>query len=142
MVPRWTAVETILGRCWKLRDGAVVALLGYGGLRRSEVVALDVGDYDADFGLRRVKGKGEYEAAVALPEVARTILDEYLERERPAARFDEPLFLVRYKKWAGSGRCAAWTAIESGSSSRTWGGGPAFPSFTRMPSAMRAPSSC
>ena len=34
-------------------------------------------------------------------EVARKILDEYLERERPAARFDEPLFLVRYKKWPG-----------------------------------------
>ena len=84
------------------------------------------------------EGQGGYEAAVALPEVARTILDEYLERERPAARFDEPLFLVRYKKWAGSGRCAAWTAIESGSSSRTWGGVPASPSLTRMPSAMRA----
>lgn len=101
VVPRWTAVEGILGRCRKLRDKAVVALLGYGGLRRSEVVALDVGDYDADFGLRRVKGKGEHEAAVALPEVARAILDAYLERERPTARFDEPLFLVRYKKWPG-----------------------------------------
>jgi integrase len=35
------------------------------------------------------------------PKWPRTILDEYLERERPAARFDEPLFLVRYKKWPG-----------------------------------------
>ena len=101
VVPRWTAVETILGRCRKLRDRAVVALLGYGGLRRSELVSLDVGDYDSEFGLRRVKGKGEQEAAVALPQVARRMVDEYLERERPAARFDEPLFLVRYKKWPG-----------------------------------------
>ena len=53
----------------KLRDRAVVALLGYGGLRRSEVVALDIGDYDSKLGLRRVKGKGEQEAAVALPQV-------------------------------------------------------------------------
>jgi integrase len=51
VVPRWTAVETILGQCRKLRDKAVVALLGYGGLRRCEVVALDVGDYDSEFGL-------------------------------------------------------------------------------------------
>jgi site-specific recombinase XerC len=75
VVPRWTAVETILGRCRKLRDRAVVALLGYGGLRRSELVSLDVGDYDSEFGLRRVKGKGEQEAAVALPQVARRMVD-------------------------------------------------------------------
>jgi integrase len=86
VVPRWTAVETILGRCRKLRDKAIVALLGYGGLRRSEVVSLDVGDYDSDFGLRRVKGKGEQEAAVALPEVARRIVDEYLEAGRQVRR--------------------------------------------------------
>src|SRR5262247_4849927 len=57
-VPRWDAIERPL-----------VALMAYGGLRRSEVVALNIGDYTPDFGLRRVQGKGGREAAVPLPEV-------------------------------------------------------------------------
>jgi site-specific recombinase XerC len=50
-----------------LRARAVVALMAYGGLRRSAVVALDVGDYDAQFVLRRVLGKGGHEVSAPLP---------------------------------------------------------------------------
>lgn len=71
VVPRWEAVEDLLDR--RLRDRAILALLAYGGLRRSEVVGLNVGDYVSDFGLRRVCGKGGHEASVPLPEVARAI---------------------------------------------------------------------
>lgn len=95
--PRWTTVEHLLDRSARLRDRAILALLSYGGLRRSEVVALDVEDYDPEFGLRRVRGKGGHEAAVPLPDVARAILSEYLEKERPQAAPAEPLFLVRYR---------------------------------------------
>jgi hypothetical protein len=57
-----------------------------------------VGDYDADFGLRRVKGKGEYEAAVALPEDrlrSRRVALDYLtpaecEQLRPTSQPSEP----------------------------------------------------
>ena len=43
-VPRWETVERLLKECTDLRDKALVALMCYGGLRRSEIVALDVGD--------------------------------------------------------------------------------------------------
>jgi len=44
-----------------IRDGALVALLYVGGLRRAEVVALDVGDHDGDTGGLVVRGKGNKE---------------------------------------------------------------------------------
>src|SRR5438034_612787 len=75
----------------------MLALLAYGGLRRSEVVSLDVGDFLPEFGLRRVLGKGGHEAAVPLPKAARAILTEYLAKERPASKPADPLFVVRFK---------------------------------------------
>ena len=68
-VPRWEAVEQFLARCSRQRDKAMVALMVYGGLRRAEVVRFNVGDYQPQFGLRRVLGKGGHETTVPLPEV-------------------------------------------------------------------------
>jgi len=51
---RWDAVPELLDRCGIRRDRAIVALMAYGGLRRSEVVTLDIADFDPGFGLRRV----------------------------------------------------------------------------------------
>src|SRR5499427_2737909 len=81
-VPRWEAIERLLAESTDPRERALVALMAYGGLRRSEVVALNIGDYTPDFGLRRVQGKGGREAAVPLPEVARAIVADYLSKER------------------------------------------------------------
>jgi integrase/recombinase XerC len=89
-VPRWEVVEDLLARCSRPRDRAILALLAYGGLRRSEVVALDVGDYLPEFGLRRVCDKGGHEASVPLPEVARGIVSEYLAAERGSASAGDP----------------------------------------------------
>jgi site-specific recombinase XerD len=100
-VPKWAAVEDFLDKCSRYRDKAILALLAYGGLRRSEVVSLDVRDFDPGFGLRRVQRKGNHDSTVVLPEVARRIVAEYLRRERPGAMPGEPLFLVRYKKRVG-----------------------------------------
>jgi integrase/recombinase XerC len=96
-VPRWEAVEGLLAGCARPRDRAILALLAYGGLRRSEVVGLDVGDYLPEFGLRRVCGKGGHEASVPLPEIARAIVSEYLTAERGDASAGDPLFVVRFK---------------------------------------------
>jgi site-specific recombinase XerD len=60
-------------------------------------VSLDVDDFVADFGLRRVKGKGDKEDAVPLPEVARPVIAEYLLHERKTARPGDPMFVVRYR---------------------------------------------
>lgn len=48
------------------RDAALIALLFAGGLRRSECVALDAGDYDEAVGELRVRGKGNKERLVYL----------------------------------------------------------------------------
>jgi integrase len=69
-------VQELLDRCRTRRDHAIVALTAYGGLRRSEVVALDIADFDPGFGLRRVHGKGGQDAAAPLAHVCA------LDRER------------------------------------------------------------
>ena len=100
-VPKWEAVEQFLARCARRRDKAMLALMVYGGLRRAEVVRLNVGDYQPQFGLRRVLGKGGHETTVPLPDVARVIVNEYLANERPGAAASEPLFQVQYKWYGG-----------------------------------------
>jgi site-specific recombinase XerD len=104
VVPRWDAVEALLAGCSHPRNRAILALLAYGGLRRSEVVSLNVGDFVPEFGLRRVLGKGGHEAALPLPQVARAVLAEYLAKERQGARPSDPLFVVRFKTKAGTWR--------------------------------------
>jgi site-specific recombinase XerD len=99
--PRWDAVQEVLSLCRTRRDRAIVALMAYGGLRRSEVVALDIGDVDPGFGLRRVRGKGGQDTAVPLPKSARSIVSGYLTADRPDAAASEPLFLVSYRTVAG-----------------------------------------
>jgi site-specific recombinase XerC len=93
---RWDAVPELLDGCRTRRDRAIVALLAYGGLRRSEVVALDIADFDPGFGLRRVRGKGGHDAVVPLPASARAIVSDYLRSDRLDAAASEPLFLARY----------------------------------------------
>lgn len=100
-MPKWEAVKEFLARCPRLRDKAILALMVYGGLRRSEVVKLNVGDYQPQFGLRRVLGKGGNEATVPLPGVARTIVSAYLAKERPGSAASEPLLLVQYRWYGG-----------------------------------------
>ena len=80
-VPTWDTVKVLLQQC-SLRERAILALMAFGGLRRGEVAALDVGDVAPDFGLRRVMGKGGHEVPVALPAPARAILREYMATER------------------------------------------------------------
>ena len=109
-VPRWDTVEDVLRHCARPRDRALVALMAYGGLRRSELVALDLEDYAPDFGLRRVQGKGGREAAVPLPAVARDIINEYLQVDRSTTSGHQPLFVVRYRTRGGTIREARMTS--------------------------------
>jgi site-specific recombinase XerD len=99
-VPTWDTVKTLLRLCG-LRERAILALMAYGGLRRGEVAALDVGDVAPDFGLRRVMGKRGHEVPVALPEPARAILLEYMTAERAELPATAPLFVVTYKNRTG-----------------------------------------
>ncbi len=99
-MPTWDTVKTLLRLC-DLRERAILALMAYGGLRRGEAAALDVGDVAPDFGLRRVMGKGGHEVPVALPAPARAILSNYMATERAGLPATAPLFAVTYKNRVG-----------------------------------------
>jgi site-specific recombinase XerD len=61
------------------RDAAVLAALFAGGLRRAEVVALDVDDYDAPTGRLTVTGKGRRQRRTALPAGGRRAMAAWLQ---------------------------------------------------------------
>src|SRR2546425_10674937 len=70
-VPRWETVQRLLAEPFNLRERAIVALMACGGLRRAEVVALDVGDYAPEVGFRRGGGQGGHQAARPPPRVGK-----------------------------------------------------------------------
>ncbi len=72
-----------------LRDAAVLCVMMYGGLRREEVVTLDLRDWQGEEGLR-VTGKGNKERLVYLPERARLCVDTWIKEARSFA--PGPLF--------------------------------------------------
>jgi integrase/recombinase XerC len=101
-VPRFSKLKEFIADSTDRREQAMLALMAYGALRRSEVVSLDVDDFVADFGLRRVKGKGDKEEAVPLPKAACQIVAEYLSQDRKAAQPGDPMFMVRYRTRGGA----------------------------------------
>ena len=60
------------------RDAALIALLYAAGLRRAEIVALDVEDYDPETGEIRVLGKGDKERLVYVDNGAADALRDWL----------------------------------------------------------------
>lgn len=68
--------DTVVGR----RDRALLALLAYGALRRSECAAVDVADVDTVSRIVTVRaGKGRKTRQVPLPHAAVTILGEWMD---------------------------------------------------------------
>ena len=61
-----------------VRDAAIIAILYAGGLRRAELVSLDVEDYDAAEGSLKVTGKGRKERLVPVNNGAKDALDDWL----------------------------------------------------------------
>jgi len=92
----WSQVEQIVAGERKPRDRAILALLAYGGLRRGEVMAADVGDYSREAPSLLVHGKGNKDRVVPLHAVAQTALDAYLATRHGLAP-EQPLFL----SWRG-----------------------------------------
>ncbi len=72
------------------RDAAALGLMYGAGLRRSEVAALDVADYNASERTVRITGKGNRERIAFLPEGAARALDRWLQIRPPA---EGPLIL-------------------------------------------------
>jgi site-specific recombinase XerD len=80
-----------------LRDRAILELLYGGGLRISELVALDARDIDMHEGAAIVRGKGAKERLVLFGRAAIGALERYLQLGRPALAGgpEEALFLNR-----------------------------------------------
>jgi integrase/recombinase XerD len=89
-------VEALLGACDELtpeglRDRALLEVLYATGLRRAEVIALDVSDLDrAEHEIRVRHGKGDKARVVPLIRSAWEPLDSYLERARPVLASKHP----------------------------------------------------
>ncbi len=65
-----------------VRDAAMIALLYGAGLRRSELVGLNVSDYDAPSGALRVRGKGRKARTVYVTHGSREALEAWLSHAR------------------------------------------------------------
>lgn len=76
--------EAAAGDPIALRDHAILELLYGAGIRVSELCGLDVDDLELDRGTARVLGKGAKERVVPFGAPARTAIDAYLVRGRPA----------------------------------------------------------
>ena len=66
-----------------LRDRAILEMLYGGGLRVSEVTALNISDVALDLGRVQVRGKGDKERIVPLGRAAIEALERYLSEGRP-----------------------------------------------------------
>jgi site-specific recombinase XerD len=72
-----------------IRDAAMLAVLYGTGLRRSELVRLDIGDFDPESGVLTIRGKGKQMRAVYIVEEACPVLDRWL---RVRGRISGPMF--------------------------------------------------
>ncbi len=65
-----------------LRDKAMLELLYASGIRVSELVSLDISDFDPNVGFLRCRGKGMKERIVPIGSLAINHVSEYLDRSR------------------------------------------------------------
>ena len=97
-----------------LRDRALVELLYGVGARISEAVGLDIDDLDLSAGSVLLRGKGSTQRVVPVGSYARTAIEAYLTRARPAlaqrGRGSAALFLST--RGTRLTRQAAWTMIR------------------------------
>ncbi|GIS62610.1 MAG: hypothetical protein CM1200mP2_48350 [Planctomycetaceae bacterium] len=83
-----------------LRDRAILETLYSAGLRVSELVALDIGDWDRDSNILRIRGKGRKERIAPVGRFAARALTEWFEVRTVATdlgpRDRDAIFLNRF----------------------------------------------
>ena len=88
-----TLVESVKGAGWMdVRDRALLEFLYGAGVRVSELVGINLEDFDLERGLLRVRGKGKKERMLPVGSCAREALSQWLLRRSEAAssRLDLP----------------------------------------------------
>lgn len=89
-----------------LRDRLVLELLYGGGLRVSELVALDHGAIDPSTGVARVRGKGGRERLCPLGRGAMAVLERFRREHAPRSGPEDPVLI------AASGRRLTVRAVQ------------------------------
>ena len=77
------------------RDRAIVALMLVCGLRCMEVLAINLSVLNTLSPMIKIRGKGNKERILPLPSGVLTLVEKYMETERPVRTDDEALFLVQ-----------------------------------------------
>jgi len=88
-------IRALLNDCLKddsnigVRDGAIIALLAAGGLRRQELVTLELDDYNPETGKLLVKGKRQKDRYIYLDNGAADAMEDwlYIRGDQPGALF-------------------------------------------------------
>ncbi|MGM0651655.1 MAG: site-specific tyrosine recombinase XerD [Bacillota bacterium] len=84
-----------------LRDKAMLELLYATGIRVSELVSLDINDFEPQVGFLRCRGKGMKERIVPVGSVAIDLVNEYLDTSRvslPKSNSEPALFINNHGK--------------------------------------------
>ncbi len=89
-----TEVRRFLRSMRRYRDLAIVHLMLLCGLRSAEVLKLQVGDVLAEDAQLRIRGKGERDRVLPLPQVVAGSIGDYVRWERPADCTTQSLFVV------------------------------------------------
>jgi len=100
-------VRSFLRSLERYRDLGIVHLMLLCGLRSKEVLELELADVVFADGRVRVRGKGERERMVPLPDPLATILRQYLGLERPRRCSEPRLFVVLQGRRRGEPMTAA-----------------------------------
>ena len=90
-------MEARPSKLYALRNKAILELLYSSGLRRSELIGLNVCDINFQQGYAKVLGKGSKERIVPITDIALDSLQNYL-LTRPQYLPSDPLFLSSYNK--------------------------------------------
>ncbi len=89
-----TEVRQFLRTLRRYRDLAIVHLMLLCGLRSAEVVQLQLGDVLVEDEQLRIRGKGNRERILPLPQVVARAIADYLRWERPADSASPRLFVI------------------------------------------------
>lgn len=87
-------VRAFLRSVRRYRDLAIVYLMLLCGLRTREVMCLEVSDISFDENRFRVRGKGDRERMLPLPEILRATLIDYCRLERPPQTKSRSIFVL------------------------------------------------
>ena len=100
-------VRRFLRSLRRYRDLAIVHLMLLCGLRSAEVLQLQAGDVLVEDGQLRIRGKGERDRVLPLPQVIARSIADYVRWERPADCTTQRLFVVLQGRQRGRPMTAA-----------------------------------